>query len=246
MNSTTSTYNAFKQIALLVLTPHCFDTYFTDLNFLDKQCFAASLSKGLGIGIILGSVLVKLPQIMKIYNSKTAKGISLTSVSLDLTVISIYASYNYLKQFPLSAWGDTAFLAIQTVAIGFLLLYYDVSVLKAFAYLITYLIFVVILVSGLVSIDVLWTLQGINIPLLLAGRIIQVYANYCNGNTGQLSAVTYALLFLGSLARIFTSVQETGDTMVILTNVFSFLANLVIVGQIAYYWKGEQKIKKIK
>ncbi|KAK9869419.1 hypothetical protein WA026_003173 [Henosepilachna vigintioctopunctata] len=212
---------------------------------VSESCFAASLSKGLGIGIVLGSVFVKLPQIMKIYNAKSAKGISLTSVTLDLTVISLYASYNYLKEFPVSAWGDTAFLAIQTVAIAFLLLFYDVSISKAFGYLISYLTFIGVLVSGMVPIEILWALQGINIPLLLAGRVIQVYANYCNGNTGQLSAVTYSLLFLGSLARIFTSIQETGDMMVILTNVFSFLANLVIMGQIVYYWKGVSKPKKI-
>lgn len=245
MNSTNTAYQTFKQLALLVFTPHCYDTYFLDFNFLDKPCFAASLSKGLGIGIILGSIFVKFPQILKIYNARTAKGISLATVTLDLIVITIYAAYNFLKQFPVSAWGDTAFLAIQTVAIGFLLLFYDVSATKAVGYLIMYLVFAGILVSGLVSIDILWTLQGVNIPLLLAGRVIQVYANYCNQSTGQLSAVTCALLFLGSLARIFTSVQETGDTMVILTNVFSFLANLVIVVQILYYWKSEEKTKKL-
>lgn len=244
MNSSDTT-NIFKQLALLVLSPHCFDTYFIDFNFLDRPCFAATLSKGLGIGIILGSIFVKFPQILKIYNAKTAKGISLATVILDLIVITIYAAYNFLKQFPISAWGDTAFLAIQTVAIGFLLLYYDVSTSKAIIFLINYLVFSGVLISGLVPINILWTLQGINIPLLLAGRVIQVHSNYKNQSTGQLSAITCALLFAGSLARIFTSIQETGDTMIILTNVFSFLANLVIVIQILYYWKSEEKTKKV-
>jgi len=243
--SLTTVNETFKKLALLVLSPHCFDTYFLDFNFLDKSCFASTLSKGLGIAIILGSIFVKFPQILKIYNAKTAKGISLATVTLDLIVITIYASYNYLKQFPISSYGDTAFLSVQTIAIGFLLLYYDYSTSKALGYLIVYIIFSTILISGLVPIDILWTLQGVNIPLLLAGRVIQVYSNYSNQSTGQLSAITCGLLFGGSLARIFTSIQETGDTMIILTNVFSFLANLVIVVQIVYYWKKEEIAKKV-
>ena len=35
----------------------------------------------------------------------------------------------------------------------------------------------------------------------------QVIANFRNGHTGQLSAVTVFMLAAGSLARIFTSIQ---------------------------------------
>jgi len=80
-------------------------------------------------------------------------------------------------------------------------------------------------------------------------QFMQAYTNYSNGNTGQLSAVTCLLLFFGSLARIFTSIQETGDTTMILMYVCSTLANAVIVTQLLYYWnidvKSKEKIKKI-
>jgi len=61
-------------------------------------------------------------------------------------------------------------------------------------------------------------------------------ANYRNGSTGQLSAVTIALLFGGALARIFTSIQETGDITVIATYVVTFVVNGILLGQIIYYW----------
>lgn len=76
----------------------------------------------------------------------------------------------------------------------------------------------------------------------------QAYTNYSNGNTGQLSAVTCFMLFFGSLARIFTSIQETNDTAMITMYVCSTLANGVIVVQLLYYWnvdiKSKEKIKK--
>lgn len=199
-------------------------------------CFAASLSKALGIALIIGSVLVKLPQIIKIYLNKSGAGISIVSVTLDLTAITVYASYNFVKGYPFSAWGDSALLAVQTVIVGVLVLYYQGFVFQAVGYLLVYLGVCLLLMGGVTPVTVLWTMQGFNIPVLLAGKLTQAYTNYKNGHTGQLSAITLFMLFFGSLARIFTSIQETGDTMVIITYIASSFANTVLVVQLLYYW----------
>jgi len=68
-------------------------------------------------------------------------------------------------------------------------------------------------------------------------------ANYRNQSTGQLSAVTVFSLFLGSIARIFTSVQETGDNIIILTYATSSFANGMIASQILWYWNSGLKKK---
>lgn len=77
---------------------------------------------------------------------------------------------------------------------------------------------------------------------------MQAYTNYANASTGQLSAVTVIMLFFGSLARIFTSIQETGDTTMVVMYVCSTLANGVIAGQLLYYWnadvRGKENAKK--
>lgn len=79
---------------------------------------------------------------------------------------------------------------------------------------------------------------------------MQAYTNYSNGSTGQLSAVTGFMLFFGSLARIFTSIQETGDTTMVIMYICSTAANAVIAAQILYYWnvdaKSKEKAKKIR
>lgn len=179
---------------------------------------------------------MKLPQIIKIYASKSGAGISIISVTLDLTAITVYAAYNFVKGYPFSAWGDSALLAIQTVIVGVLVLYYKGLALNATGYLLVYLGACVLLMGGLTPVSVLWTMQGFNIPVLLAGKLTQAYTNYKNGHTGQLSAITLFMLFFGSLARIFTSIQETGDTMVIITYIASSFANTVLIVQLLYYW----------
>ena len=60
--------------------------------------------------------------------------------------------------------------------------------------------------------------------------------NFRNGHTGQLSAVTSFLLSLGAIARIFTSIQETGDNIIILTYICSSAVNTIIALQVIMYW----------
>merc|ERR1712130_601486 len=82
----------------------------------------------------------------------------------------------------------------------------------------------------------LWYGQAANIPMILLGKIIQIVTNFKNGHTGQLSAVTVFLLALGAIARIFTSIQETGDQILIFTFICSSFVNTVIALQVIWYW----------
>lgn len=44
-------------------------------------------------------------------------------------------------------------------------------------------------------------------------QLIQATSNFRNGHTGQLSAISVFLLFAGSLARIFTSLQVNNQIL---------------------------------
>lgn len=174
---------------------------------------------------------------MKILNNKSAEGLSIVSILLDLMAITFHMSYSFVSGFPFSAWGDGTFLAMQTAAIAALVFFYSQrSATKSLVFLVLYGLLVYVLMGGLTPAKFLWTAQGFNVPILLTGKLSQAVTNFKNGSTGQLSAATCFMLFFGSLARIFTSVQETGDTMMIITYCVSTFANAVIVSQLLYYW----------
>lgn len=200
------------------------------------DCFKALLSKVLGYGIVAGSIFVKVPQILKMLKNRSGAGINLFSVLLDLTAITLNLSYSFVKGFPFSSWGDVSFLAVQTAIIAALVLHYNGSIVRVIAFVLAYAAAAFVLMGGLTPIDILWSLQVLNIPILVTGKMSQAYTNFSNGNTGQLSAVTCFMLFFGSLARVFTSIQETGDSLIIITYVLSTFSNGVIVAQLLYYW----------
>lgn len=101
------------------------------------------------------------------------------------------------------------------------------------------------------------------LPSRLCGRVtcvsrlvfqtIQIVSNYRNGSTGQLSAATVLMLWAGSMARIFTSQQETGDSLLVFTYIVAATLNAVTAAQLFYYWNitpvadkaaGKKKVKK--
>lgn len=211
------------------------------MNFFDVECAKIVISKCLGFGIIIGSVLVKLPQIIKIVKGKSGQGISMASVIFELIAISATLSYGYAKAFPFSSYGEGLFLSIQTALVAALVLFYGGNTVGCLGFSILYILIMTFLLSPLVPIEILALFQSINIGISILSKAIQIIANFRNGSTGQLSAITVFLLFAGSITRIFTSIQETGDNLVILSYVMASLFNGILTGQVLYYWNVKHK-----
>ncbi|XP_043287971.1 mannose-P-dolichol utilization defect 1 protein homolog [Venturia canescens] len=234
-----------REASQLLFSKKCLEVYFDKYHFTDVDCFKATLSKGLGLGVIAGSLLVKVPQIVKILKNKSSEGINVLSVLLDLFAITAMVSYSFVSGFPFSAWGDGVFLGIQTLTIVLLVFHYNDDTAKATAFFAGYVAIMIAVLGGMMPMNVLWACQTLNIPIVLISKLAQARTNYKNGSTGQLSAVTCFMLFFGSLARIFTSVQETGDTTMIAMYVCSTSANGLIVAQLLYYWNAVTAKKAI-
>jgi mannose-P-dolichol utilization defect protein 1 len=52
------------------------------------------------------------------------------------------------------------------------------------------------------------------------------------------------MLFFGALTRIFTTIQETGDGILIITFFCTSAMNGIIAGQVLWYWNSDKHKKK--
>jgi mannose-P-dolichol utilization defect protein 1 len=216
----------------------CVETLVVDWDVLNAECLKIVASKTLGYAIIFASVLVKLPQVIKMMGARSGKGISLSSVILELAAISATVAYSVAKSFPFSAWGEGLFLCLQTAAVGFLTLFYETSSSSAISFGVGYSAIMVALLGGFAPLHLITTLQALNIPIVVVSKFLQISTNYRSSSTGQLSAITVGLLFLGCVVRIATSWIETGDMLTVVNYVVSTLLNGTILGQILYYGGG--------
>nr|XP_027802719.1 mannose-P-dolichol utilization defect 1 protein isoform X3 [Marmota flaviventris]XP_027802720.1 mannose-P-dolichol utilization defect 1 protein isoform X3 [Marmota flaviventris] len=135
---------------------------------------------------------------------------------------------------------------LQTITICFLIMHYRGQTVKGVAFLACYALVLLVLLSPLTPLVVITLLQASNVPAVVVGKLLQAATNYHNGHTGQLSAITVFLLFGGSLARIFTSIQETGDLLMAGIFVISSLCNGLIAAQVLLYWNTKPPHKKKK
>ncbi|PNJ12904.1 LOW QUALITY PROTEIN: MPDU1 isoform 1, partial [Pongo abelii] len=92
-----------KRLLVPILLPEkCYDQLFVQWDLLHVPCLKILLSKGLGLGIVAGSLLVKLPQVFKILGAKSAEGLSLQSVMLELVALTGTMVYSITNNFPFS------------------------------------------------------------------------------------------------------------------------------------------------
>lgn len=220
----------------------CCSKLIKNLDLSDQTCLKMFMIKTLGYGIIVLGSIVKLPQVLKIFSAKSGAGISLFGVILELMAITFNSSYSFRKGFPLSAWGECIALALETAFIAYLVLWYDGFKLKAWSFLVGWISIIYYLNhQTLVPMDIIWYLQSSVIYLAVSGKLMQAYKNYKAQHTGQLSAISAWAIFAGSLARILTTIQETGDMLTTISFIFSSCANAVIATQVLWYWQSTQK-----
>ncbi|RKP21387.1 phosphoserine phosphatase serb [Rozella allomycis CSF55] len=217
------------------------------LNLMDFECNKLLISKALGIGIILGSSIVKIPQILTIVNSLSVDGLSLLSYSLESWCSVISSVYNIKNGYPFSTYGESVFISVQNLVIVALIFLIRKKVKSFLVFSILFLWFsyqcLYLAKPGDLN---LGYLQQATIPIIVLSRIPQIYSIYKNKSTGKLSAITIFLMFGGSMARIFTTLTEVNDLIVLCSFILGAATNSILAFQMIYYWNSKKKISDQK
>jgi len=162
---------------------------------------------------------------------------------LELLAYTVTVAYNLRKGYPVLTFGETALLTVQDFVIVLLIFAFGNAgpasrrPLLVLAFPVIYAVIVYALSdAAVVTAELLELLQTATIPVVTASRIPQIYSNYKNGSTGNLSAVAVFAYLLGSCTRIFTTLQEVNDPVILTGFVVGAVANLVLALQMIYYW----------
>ncbi|KAI0201532.1 mannose-P-dolichol utilization defect 1 protein [Astrocystis sublimbata] len=226
-----------RDLGVSIIGETCYKTLLLDLDPTDSACLKLAISKGLGIGIIGASAIVKVPQILKLLQSKSASGISFLSYLLETSSYLITLAYSLRSGFPFSTFGETALILGQNAIITVLVLNYSGRASIAALFVAALAVGVVSLLnSDIVDMQTLGYLQAGAGVLGVASKIPQIAAIFQEGGTGQLSAFTVFNYLAGSLSRIFTTLQEVDDKLILYGFIAGFTLNLVLAVQMVYYW----------
>ncbi|KAG5973712.1 hypothetical protein E4U55_000317 [Claviceps digitariae] len=226
-----------RNLGVSIIGETCYQALLLDVDIDNTECIKYAISKGLGIAIIAASSIVKVPQIVKLIHSQSAEGVSFLSYLLETSAYLITLAYNVRNGFPFSTFGETALIMGQNVIISVLVLRYSGRASMA-AVLVAALAagFAALFAEHVVDMNALSYLQAGAGVLGVASKLPQIVAIYQQGGTGQLSAFAVFNYLAGSLSRIFTTLQEVDDKLILYGFVSGFLLNAVLALQMVYYW----------
>ncbi|KAF8455911.1 hypothetical protein BGX38DRAFT_1327656 [Terfezia claveryi] len=238
-----------------LISPECYSHLILDIDpFTSPTCLRFAISKAVGIAIIAASTIVKVPQLLKLLNSRSAEGVNFTSYLLETAAYIITLAYNFRSRFPFSTFGETALIALQNIIIAALVLHFTATaknttspypaVFVAGVAAAGYALFT----PSIVSTELLRNLQMfVTIPLGLMSKIPQILDVQMNRSTGQLSAFAVFNYLLGSLARVGTTLAEVDDVLILAGFVGGAVLNLVLAAQMVVFWNNKgNKGKKVE
>ncbi|RYY79885.1 hypothetical protein EON63_16960 [archaeon] len=176
-----------------------------------KTCGSYWFSQLLSSVILLGSLAVKIPQILNIVTSGNVIGISPEAFYTEVPMTINTVMYNYRNNYPFMSYGENIFVLIQNLLLVGILWHYMTPKPSFFTVFIVLALFSFVTVVGMyIPIEYVYLLPNTNLPLLIISRCAQVYRNFRARATGQLSSITTFLTFGGSVARVFTTITQVG------------------------------------
>lgn len=199
------------------------------------------VSKVLSYATLAGSLITQSPQIYKIVKAQSAAGLSTLSWVLSTCGSALTITYNVRMGNPFTTWGEQLFVAVQVVILILIKRHYDgQSVAGSIAGLI---VLTLLLVVCMHDITPAWLLISLPVPLSCSASLPQIMTNVRNGNTGQLSMFPAALAVIGLSIRIFTTLTEIDDRLLLLSIAVPCIMNVVLVTQFTIYPDGDTAAK---
>ncbi|CAO3630590.1 unnamed protein product [Cunninghamella echinulata] len=198
-----------------------------------------------------------------IMTKRSATGLSLASYYLETYAYIIILAYNLRQHNPFSTFGEVVFIASQNVLITLMILWYSKRQPQSRRLLTASTITVTTTTTTITDYNIIWTLSynficflgsflillmsstpmwlltslyASTIPIILASKIPQILTNYQNQSTGQLSVFAVINYFAGTTARVFTTLTELDDPLMLAGNILASLLNGVLVLQVYLYW----------
>ncbi|KAG7086107.1 hypothetical protein E1B28_003621 [Marasmius oreades] len=238
-----------RDLGVVIVGKKCYTSLVEELDIGDIECIKYSISKGLGIGIVVGGSIMKVPQLLLILNARSARGLSLVSYILETLSYGITLAYSHRNEFPFSTYGENLFLTLQNIVITLLIIHYAPSARLRSSHsnkpaqigvaCIATLGIAFLLTT--IDKDLLQLLQLSTLPLSLFSKLPQIRQNFRSKSTGQLSAFAVISQIAGCAARLFTIAHEVGDVVVVAGFLLALALNIVLGAQMYVYWGKEGK-----
>lgn len=163
------------RVRYFIFKEECYDRF---LAFdLEPECVKFTVSKGLGYAIILGSTILKVPQILKIMASRSVDGIAAFSYYVEVIGYLGTIGNSRRQGLSFSVYGEGVFIEFQNFLIIMLIWNYNKSIFmleKLFFCCLTFAYAFLLFEGSLMTPEIWDMIASSGIVLVLLQRIPQI------------------------------------------------------------------------
>ncbi|KEG08407.1 putative SNF2 DNA repair protein [Trypanosoma grayi] len=197
-------------------------------------------------GVVFGSVMLKVPQIVKVLQHRSAAGISLASLCFELTSYVITTSWGIAQALQFKDFGENMFIMLEMALLLLLVGYLQNNLLYAMSVFLAEATALAAMSTGFLDRDLHEWLLSVQILFGMSSRVPQIIMNYRNESTGQLSFATFYLAMMGGISRLLTTFHnvpvEKGRHVMLTQFSISVGLNVAIIIQILQYRKNTKAV----
>ena len=226
----------------------CFEAFFTRQDFFsDPTCLKFTFSKAVGVLVVGGSFIYKVPQIINIMKAGSSKGIQASAIYFESFTFLHTLVYSRHLLLDFSVYGETIFILVQQAIILMLVYHYDqtISIVEKIAFVAFFGSWGAWLIIDTNVPEWIWPiLSSSNIGFVMLSRLPIIYNNFVNKSTGVLAVLTFTLGWGGAMARVATVLIESDDLLYRAQFVTSAFLNTLVMVQFALYWNSDKNKSK--
>ena len=192
------------------------------------------MAKTLGYLMGAGSLLLYSPIILKLLNTKQADGFSELTWVFNLVGLSAAVLYPFKRGFPLSTYIELLNLTVQSFAILGIVCTYKGLLDMYLAGSVIYLASMICLLKFTLPHQILSAIQIVALVVCNYACIPQIMLTF-RTKRASWSPVTAVMSMTGNIVRVFTTLQLTGDKLILGGNLVGLVNNLVLLTQCLMY-----------
>ncbi|XP_012287323.1 PQ-loop repeat-containing protein 3 [Orussus abietinus] len=198
--------------------------------------FLQLLADFLSVVTVTLCFVLKIPQILNLLKLKSAVGISLYGLLLELTSYTVMTSYNYTNNYALLSYLEYPVILVQEYVLIFLVLKYlnrvnGKMILAAVAYFVLFACFLLRVIPKVT----LTFLAPMCTPISASSKVMQLLTILRAKNADSVSVLTWLISAFTNLTRVYTIWMDSADALLLGNFVISVTLSASIMFTAMYY-----------
>ncbi|XP_022832763.1 PQ-loop repeat-containing protein 3 [Spodoptera litura] len=204
-----------------------------------EDTISQNLANILSTLTILSCLFLKVPQIMYIKQKKSAEGIYIQAMLMEIFGFSIMTLYNFTNNYGIMTYLEYPIILLQVYVMFYYVLKFKKMLASSAVPLSTLAYFSAVIgfVTGALPKALLGYLVPFCTPLSGFAKVTYIYGIIKEQNSDAVSLTTWVISVSTNLARIFTVYVDSADFKLLLNFLVSTLLSSAVLGTAIYYKK---------